>query len=807
MTANPNTPATVPVPPRKPTEYYLKDGYGRFRRYNEANIGYELANVFKKYEWIDMERKVDDALILQELYIYEPVRMMDINQPSYQLDYLPDKTEIRMTVTDLDGNLIRYATVPVDWTKLQGKEILNSFTAPDYDQGGVVVLNRDDLGLNPGERVSKYNVVFQNHDAQRKLPQEFWTNVVDKYTIKPGTNKTVKNESSATFSAGQNRVYLGPNERQGVVGHFTRQALGGTGDTNSTFGARTANVYSTSKPNPIIDVAIGLQKADGNVVTAGVPQADGSISAKGKNRLSLSLTNRGPSLVAATGPISMTASLPPGVTLDRGNPDWKVTLYQKGGKEKKVINVDGKYGHLATGTNAQGGETLIFTWNDPNAKLQVGDRIELEINANVTNTVDPNFTLEGYGNVGNKDFTVPTGALDPIIDTNNIDGDDKRDEKLAVARANYKLANSRDLQIKKTVKGELDKEYSAFGHTPVGGMIDYRLDITNTTGDVIRRMGFMDVLPNLNDTAVTNTTQRGSKFRPSLTGPITVPAEWQDKVTVYYTTVAVPSREDLYSKVDYPEGASQPDAVNAEDPNWQTADMIADWSAVTAFKVELNEGVAWIQGQNIHMDFKMKAPDNPDATVIDTTIDEKERAAWNSFSVTTNGLFAVEPEKVGVVLVPNDRYQLKIIKRESDTNTTLSGAHFQLLDEAKKAIDKQEGVTDNQGELVLKDLPQGTYYIREKKAPNGYVRLADDIKLVIGSNGQVTLEDKDKEIVRLETSTEDKQIVLSVKNAKNEFPHTGGIGTAIFVAVGLSLMLGSSLRLKQKTSTARRRRV
>lgn len=760
-----------------------------------ARLAEEIANA--GYSWVNMYRKVDSALILEQIHVWEPLRWMNINQPARHYNPIP-KTLVRMQVTDLNGNFLRTETVHVDWNKRQSASPVTGYGG----QGGVVILNREDLHLNPGERVSQYEVLYQNPNSNPSIAGDFWGNVVDIYKIKPGTSGTVTNRSWVDF------------ETQG--GHtYWKDALGGRDNVNSTLGARTARVTPTTQPTPIIDVAVGLKKVDGNVVTAGVPQENGGVSEKGKNRLSLTLTNRHPSLVEATGPISMSAVLPPGIAL---NPqyDWTVTLTQKDGKEKKTINVDYKNTFLSLGKDSQGRDVVILTWNAPDAKLQVNDSLSLEINVHIANTVDPNFMIEGYGNVGNPDFTVPAGALDPIIDTTDIDSDGNTTEKLAVAKATYKLADSRDLQIKKLVKGALDQDYSTFGHTTAGGTIDYRLEITNTTGDVIRRMGFMDVLPTIGDTAVTSATQRGSKFRPILTGPIGVPAEWQNKVTVYYTTVAIPSRADLYAKVDYPKGASQPDAVNAENPNWQTADAIADWSTVTAFKVELNNGANWIPGQGIHMDFQMKAPENPDAAVVDASVNEKERAAWNSFSVTTNGLFAVEPEKVGVALesvVP--KYRLKIVKtNESGEKIADSTTRFAIRKEKNASAPVYNGQTANLaqnggGEFLFDNkknkFEAGTYYIFEERAPAGYVKLKEPIELTISEKGEISVSEKDRDRVKITQENGTDIIEIRIKNIKpGEFPYTGGIGMGIFITTGLSMMLISGILLMVRNSRRRR---
>lgn len=98
--------------------------------------------------------------------------------------------------------------------------------------------------------------------------------------------------------------------------------------------------------------------------------------------------------------------------------------------------------------------------------------------------------------------------------------------------------------------------------------------------------------------------------------------------------------------------------------------------------------------------------------------------------------------------------KLKVVKEGVDGNTRirLGGVHFALYEQVRDsegnvrpAYNPKTGyedlVTDDEG--VLTDLTTsvgpGTYYLREKAAPSGYKKLAEDLCFTIGRNGSVTI--------------------------------------------------------------------
>nr|MCR5688071.1 Cna B-type domain-containing protein [Lachnospiraceae bacterium] len=93
---------------------------------------------------------------------------------------------------------------------------------------------------------------------------------------------------------------------------------------------------------------------------------------------------------------------------------------------------------------------------------------------------------------------------------------------------------------------------------------------------------------------------------------------------------------------------------------------------------------------------------------------------------------------------------VRLTKRDASTRETLAGAEFALYSEAGtriyatgtagsyRATDSTSNgvfITDSTGTLTISDLPYGTYYFRETKAPAGYALTSDRLGFSITSSG------------------------------------------------------------------------
>lgn len=174
-------------------------------------------------------------------------------------------------------------------------------------------------------------------------------------------------------------------------------------------------------------------------------------------------------------------------------------------------------------------------------------------------------------------------------------------------------------------------------------------------------------------------------------------------------------------------------------------------------------------------------------------------------------------------------YELDTTKVDGADNTKkLADAEFKLLnaDQSKEAKVDTDGkfvewvAPDNGTKLTSGEdglfkvigLDDGTYYLKETKAPAGYNLLANPVEVVVTAttvnNQEWGMTDASAALTNLkvtaagkagtaDTSTGVASITIA-NNAGSTLPSTGGIGTTIFYVAGGALVVGAGVLLVSK---------
>ena len=206
------------------------------------------------------------------------------------------------------------------------------------------------------------------------------------------------------------------------------------------------------------------------------------------------------------------------------------------------------------------------------------------------------------------------------------------------------------------------------------------------------------------------------------------------------------------------------------------------------------------------------------ATVNKSALINNENTATlkygNSPSVLTSNAY------VGVLSIP-------VLKTKTD-NTKLKGAEFSLyktLDDANNGVNaiafKQDDVlketyrkalvdetgtvniitTNDTGKFEFYGLKEGDYYLKEVKAPEGYNKLKDPIKVTVNKkveDGTNKINGYSLYYTYGKNSGDGATEVQVINETGSLLPSTGGMGTTLIYLIGAALVLGSGIVLANK---------
>ena len=146
----------------------------------------------------------------------------------------------------------------------------------------------------------------------------------------------------------------------------------------------------------------------------------------------------------------------------------------------------------------------------------------------------------------------------------------------------------------------------------------------------------------------------------------------------------------------------------------------------------------------------------------------------------------------------NEKIKNQILfKKVSSTNENfvLKDAKFELYDSERNLLATLTSDDNGYFSLANNNFTNGTYYLKEIKAPSGYSLLADEIEFTV-SDGSVTVTGNSMASVNSATEVDKTVYTIVVKNeALYELPEAGGSGIYWYTIGGMLFMMAAALIL------------
>lgn len=166
------------------------------------------------------------------------------------------------------------------------------------------------------------------------------------------------------------------------------------------------------------------------------------------------------------------------------------------------------------------------------------------------------------------------------------------------------------------------------------------------------------------------------------------------------------------------------------------------------------------------------------------------------------------------IIYTNTRVKQKVALQKvnvENLNEPLKGAIFDLYastsDGKKASTPLYKGVTSNEnGMLYVNDrdtfinLALGKYYLTETQAPPGYHLSVHDMTMLVVETGVDFSQDGNNAIAEKKVFADGSLVyAFKVTNSKGtELPATGGIGTHLFILIGLLVIIPAGIALQQQ---------
>ena len=169
------------------------------------------------------------------------------------------------------------------------------------------------------------------------------------------------------------------------------------------------------------------------------------------------------------------------------------------------------------------------------------------------------------------------------------------------------------------------------------------------------------------------------------------------------------------------------------------------------------------------------------------TYGDNSESTWDS---TTTETFDFNLKKVTSAGELLEGAEFELRRGPNATDTVITFVKVQAGYRVAVAGEADTTTTLMVGEANILGLDADVYYLHEIKAPDGYNKLADPVKVTIDEAGNVFMNDSEKAV--------EEDLIAVINQTGTELPSTGGMGTTIFYTVGGVLMAGAAILLITK---------
>ena len=151
-------------------------------------------------------------------------------------------------------------------------------------------------------------------------------------------------------------------------------------------------------------------------------------------------------------------------------------------------------------------------------------------------------------------------------------------------------------------------------------------------------------------------------------------------------------------------------------------------------------------------------------TLTETMTEELRQQGYSSESETIT--FVVDEN--GKVATPVDMkdapIKVCIHKVDQGTNELLEGATFNLYKEDGKTLYKKITTSTNESNNCLSYVPYGTYYVKEIKAPEGYVALEEEVKIEVKDTKDIQNFYIENEVEAPKTALNNTKLLMTISS-------------------------------------------